>query len=106
QHTVIFARAGYTSENRTIEVASGSKFFLVFQLEQLTGIAAVRCERVGSHVFVDDKDAGKLTPAQISVDKAGSHTFLVRKQGYLEETSTANLQAGQVFHFAQIGRAS
>ncbi len=34
------------------------------------------------------------------MDKPGSHTFLVKKQGYLEETSTASLQAGQIFHFA------
>ena len=100
QHTVIVARAGYTSETRTIDLASGSKSFLVVQLAQLTATAAVSSDPVGAQIFVDGKDTGKLTPAQISVDKAGSHTFLVRKQGYLEETSTANLQAGQVFHFA------
>ncbi len=46
------------------------------------------------------KTPGELLRSQIPVDKPGSHTFLVRKQGYLEETSTANLQAGQIFHFA------
>src|SRR6202040_3909332 len=100
QHTVIVARAGYTSETRTIDVASGSKSFLVVQLAQLTATAAVSSDPAGAQIFVDGKDTGKLTPAQISVDKAGSHTFLVRKQGFQEETSTPNLQAGQVFRFA------
>jgi serine/threonine-protein kinase len=100
QHTVMVARAGYTPETRTIDVASGSKSFLVVQLAQLTATATVSSEPAGAQIFIDGKDTGKLTPAQISVDKPGSHTFLVRKQGYLEETSTANLQAGQVFHFA------
>jgi hypothetical protein len=94
------ARAGYTPETRTIDVASGSKSSLVVQLAQLTATATVSSEPAGAQIFIDGKDTGKLTPAQISVDKPGSHTFLVRKQGYLEETSTANLQAGQVFHFA------
>ena len=100
QHTVMVARAGYTPETRTIDVASGSKSFLVVQLAQLTATATVSSEPAGAQIFIDGKDTGKVTPAQISVDKPGSHTFLVRKQGYLEETSSANLQPGQVFHFA------
>jgi hypothetical protein len=100
QHTVMVARAGYTPETRTIDVASGSKSFLVVQLAQLTATASVSSEPAGAQIFIDGKDTGKVTPAQISVDKPGSHTFLVRKQGYLEETSSANLQAGQAFHFA------
>jgi serine/threonine protein kinase len=100
QHTVMVARAGYTPETRTIDVASGSKSFLVVQLAQLTATATVSSEPAGAQIFIDGKDTGKVTPAQISVDKPGSHTFLIRKQGYLEETSSANLQPGQVFHFA------
>ena len=100
QHSVTVARAGYAPETRTIEVASGSKSFLVVQLAQLAAMAAITSQPAGAQIFVDGKDTHKITPAQISVDKAGSHTFLIRKQGYLEETSTANLQAGQVFHFA------
>ena len=100
QHSVTVARAGYAPETRTIEVASGSKSFLVVQLAQLAAMAAITSQPAGAQIFVDGKDTHKITPAQVSVDKAGSHTFLIRKQGYLEETSTANLQAGQVFHFA------
>jgi serine/threonine protein kinase len=100
QHTVTVARAGYSPETRTIDVASGSKSFLVVQLAQLTAMVAVSSEPAGAQIFVDGKDTGRITPAQVSVDKPGSHTFLVRRQGYLEETSTANLQAGQVFHFS------
>ncbi len=36
----------------------------------------------------------------MAVDKPGSHTLLVRKQGYLDETTTANLQSGQTFHYS------
>ena len=94
------SRAGYAPESRTIEVASGSKSFLVIQLAQLTAAAAITSQPAGAQIFIDGKDTGRVTPAQIPVEKPGSHTFLIRKQGFLEETSTANLQAGQVFHFA------
>jgi len=105
QHTVSISRPGYTPENRTIDVASGSKSFLVVQLAQLAAAVSVASEPAGAAVFIDGKDTGRVTPAQISVDKPGSHTLLVRKQGYLEETTTVNLQAGQAFHLAPTLRA-
>jgi eukaryotic-like serine/threonine-protein kinase len=99
-HSVSVSKPGYAAENRTIDVASASKSFLVVQLAQITATAAVASTPAGATVFVDGKDSGRLTPAQIPVDKPGSHTFLVRKQGYLEEATTVNLQAGQTYHFA------
>jgi serine/threonine protein kinase len=100
QHNVTITRAGYSTESRTIDVASGSKSFLVVQLAQVTAILAASSEPAGAQLFMDGRDTGRLTPAQILVDKPGTHTFLVRKQGYLEETATASLQPGQIFHFA------
>jgi hypothetical protein len=105
QHSVTVSRPGYSSETRTIDVASNSKLFLVVQLAQLTATVAVSSEPAGAAVFLDGRDTGRVTPAQIPVDKPGSHTVLVRKQGYLEETTTANLQAGQSFRFAPTLRA-
>jgi serine/threonine protein kinase len=105
QHSVTVARAGYAPETRTIDVASGSKSFLVIQLAQLTAAAAIASQPAGAQIFLDGKDTGRVTPAQISVDKPGPHTFLIKKQGYLEETSSASVQAGQVFHFAPTLRA-
>jgi hypothetical protein len=105
QHSVTVARAGYAPETRTIDVASGSKSFLVIQLAQLSAAAAITSQPVGAEIFVDGKDTGRVTPSQISVDKPGPHSFAVRKQGYLEETSSASLQAGQIFHFAPTLRA-
>jgi eukaryotic-like serine/threonine-protein kinase len=105
QHSVTVSRAGYAPETRTIDVASGSKSFLVIQLAQLMAGAAITSQPAGAQIFVDGKDTGRVTPAQVSVDKAGSHTFLVKKQGYLDETSTTSLQAGQVYHFAPTLRA-
>jgi serine/threonine protein kinase len=99
EHTVTLSKAGYGPENRALTVASGSKLFLVVQLAQLAATVTVSSVPPGAQILMDDKDTGRVTPAQITADKPGNHVFMVRKQGYLDETTTANLQPGQTFHF-------
>ena len=65
----------------------------------------VTSEPAGAKVYLDGKDMGKPTPIQINVDKPGNHTILVRKDGYLDETSALNLQAGQSYRFTPSLRA-
>jgi len=100
QHTITVSKSGFAPENRTIDVTSGSKSVLVVQLAALTASVSVAGEPAGASILIDGKDSGRVTPAQISVEKPGNHTLTVKKQGYLEETTTANLQVGQIFHFA------
>jgi serine/threonine-protein kinase len=100
QHSVTVSKAGYGSETRTIEVASASKSVLVIQLAQLAAQFSITSDPPGAAIILDGKDTGHLTPMQLAVDKPGSHTLLVRKVGYLDETTTANLQSGQTFHYA------
>jgi eukaryotic-like serine/threonine-protein kinase len=99
-HTVRVSKPGYSSETRTIEVASNSKSFLVVQLAQVSATAIVSSEPAGAAVFMDGKDTGRATPVQLSVDKPGTHTFTLKKQGYLEENTTATLQSAQTFRFS------
>jgi hypothetical protein len=82
-HTVRVSKPGYSSESRTIEVASNGKSFLVVQLAQASATALVSSEPPGAAVFMDGRDTGRVTPAQLSVDKPGTHTFTLKKQGYL-----------------------
>jgi serine/threonine protein kinase len=99
-HTVKVSKPGYSSETRTIEVASNSKSFLIVQLAQVAATAVVSSEPGGAAVFMDGRDTGHVTPVQLSVDKPGTHTFTLKKQGYLEENTTATLQSAQIFHFS------
>jgi serine/threonine protein kinase len=94
QHSVTASKAGYSSDTRTFEVTSGSKSFVVTHLAQLMATLAVSSSPAGANVYVDGKDIGKLTPAQVSVDK-GSHVILVRKSGYLDETNSNQFTLGQ-----------
>ena len=105
QHTVTISKPGYASETRTIEVASSSKAFISVQLAPLTATVAINSDPAGAEVWMDGRDMGRATPAQIVVDKPGNHSFIFRKQGYLEETTTVNLQIGQITHVAPSLRA-
>ncbi len=105
QHIVSVNKLGYAPETRTIEVASGSKSFLVVQLAAVGATLSVNSEPSGAEVFVDGKDTGRVTPLQMQIDRPGNHAVLVRKPGYLEESVAASLQAGQTFQFAPELRA-
>jgi Protein kinase domain/PEGA domain len=98
-HSVVVSKAGYVSDTRSVEVSSGGKSFVVTHLTQLMATLAVSSSPAGANVFVDGKDIGKLTPAQVSVDK-GQHVVLVRKQGFLDETTNAQFTLGQTFSFS------
>ena len=100
QHTLTIVKPGYATDTRSIEVASGSRSFVSVQLAQLAATVSVTSEPAGAAIWMDGKDTGRVTPAQISVDKPGNHNFAFKKQGYLDETSSANLQVGQTFHLS------
>jgi serine/threonine-protein kinase len=101
QHTLTISKPGYAAETRTIDVGSGSKSFVSVQLAQLSATVSVSSEPAGAAIWIDGKDTGRVTPAQFSVDRAGNHSFVFKKQGYLDENATANLQIGQTFRLAQ-----
>ncbi|HYL12059.1 MAG TPA: serine/threonine-protein kinase [Terriglobales bacterium] len=102
QHSITISKVGYGSETRTLDVTSASKSFLVVHLTQLGATVAVTSEPAGASIYIDGKDTGRVTPAQIVVTQKGTHTLLVRKQGYLDETTSADLVLGQTFRFSPI----
>jgi serine/threonine-protein kinase len=105
QHNVTISKSGFATDSRTIEVASGSKSFLSVQLAPLTATVSIGSDPAGAEVWLDGKDTGKITPAQFAVDKAGTHSFMLKKQGYLDETASVNLQIGQISHLSPALRA-
>jgi hypothetical protein len=104
QHTVTVSKAGYSTDTRNVDVVSGSKSFIVSHLSQLMATLAVGSSPAGAAIFVDGKDSGKITPAQVSVDK-GQHEVLLRKSGFIDETTSAQFVLGQTFNFSPTLRA-
>jgi eukaryotic-like serine/threonine-protein kinase len=99
QHTLSISKPGFSSDTRAVEVASGGKAFVVSHLVQLVATLSVMSTPAGAHILIDGKDTGKLTPAQVSVDK-GQHVVLVRKSGYIDESTSAQFALAQTVNFS------
>jgi hypothetical protein len=100
QHTVTVSKPGFVTDTRTVDVGSGSRSAVSVQLAALAAAVSAHSDPAGAEIWMDGKDMGKVTPAQIQVDRPGNHTFVFKKQGYLDETASANLQVGQTFQLA------
>ncbi len=95
QHVVSATKAGYSSENRTVALSSGANSSLSIELNQMVAKLSVASTPAGAVILIDGKDTGKLTPAQFALDPPGAHTVVLRRYGYLEETSSIGTEAGQ-----------
>ena len=99
KHSITVSKSGYATDTRSVEVASGAKATATVHLSQMNATLIVKSDPPGANVYVDTKDVGTKTPAQISVGK-GQHLVLVRKEGYLDETMNAQFVLGQTFNFS------
>jgi len=99
KHFVSVSKSGYASEVRSLEVVSGGKTSLVFHLAPVNALVVVNSTPAGADITLDGKPTHKVTPAQFAVEK-GAHTLILKKQGYLDETTTADLGPGQNFQYA------
>lgn len=106
QHNVSVSKTGFKSATRTIEVAAGRSTPLVVALEASpTATVAVSSQPAGARIFIDDKDTGKVTPANLTID-AGEHRIVVRKDGYRDAaTGTPKLATGQTWAYAPLLQA-
>jgi serine/threonine-protein kinase len=100
RHTVYISKAGFMPETRMLDAVSGGKSAMSVHLEQLPSTVVFASAPSGASIVIDGKDTGHVTPSQIPLDKPGTHVFLIKKQGYLEETTTTTLAAGQTFHYS------
>jgi serine/threonine protein kinase len=103
-HVISVSKSGYTAEIRSIDVAAGGKSSLALRLAPITALVVVNSTPPGAQVVLDGKPTGRVTPAQFAVEN-GSHTILVRKQGYLDESVTADLGPAQNFQYSPALRA-
>jgi eukaryotic-like serine/threonine-protein kinase len=104
KHIISVNKSGYSSDIHSIEVASGGKLSLAIHLSPINALVVVSSTPPGAEITIDGKPTGRVTPAQFAVEK-GSHTVLLRKHGYLDETTTADLGPAQNFQFAPTLRA-
>jgi len=99
KHAVAFSKAGYITQTQTVEVAAGQALTIHAQLQTAVSTLAVSSDPAGAAILVDGKETGRLTPAQIAVDK-GEHKIVVRKQGFADASVTTSIAEGETFPFA------
>ena len=99
KHAVTFSKSGYITQNQTVEVAAGQALTVHAQLRTVVSTLAVSSDPAGGSILVDGKETGRLTPAQIAVEK-GEHKIVVRKAGFVDASVTTNLAEGETFSFA------
>jgi len=104
KHVVSVSKTGYSPDIRSIDVAGGSRSSLAIHLSPINALVVVSSTPAGANILLDGKPTGRVTPAQFALEK-GSHTILVRKAGYLDETVTADLGPAQNFPYAPVLRA-
>jgi len=99
KHSISVSKPGYSGDTRTVAVASGGKASVTARLTQLAATLSVTSTPAGAGIYIDGKNTSRATPAQISVDK-GRHVVLVRKSGYIDETTNAQFTIGQTVSFS------
>ena len=104
QHSITISKPGYVTDTRSIEVTSGNRATATVHLTQMLATLVVKSDPPGANIYIDGKDAGAKTPAQVSVNK-GQHVVLVRLSGYIDETMSAQFVLGQTFNFSPALRA-
>ncbi len=99
QHSITVSKAGYSTDTRTVNVTSGYRATAQVHLAQLMATLVVKSDPPGANIYVDGRDVGTKTPAQVSMDK-GQHVVLVRMAGYIDETMNGQFTLGQTFTFS------
>src|SRR5258708_15504971 len=104
KHIISTSKSGYSSEIRSVDVTAGSKTSLTLHLSPVNALMVVNSTPPGADVTLDGKPTRLVTPTRFAVEK-GSHTVLLRKPGYLDETVTADLGPAQNFQYSPVLRA-
>src|SRR5262249_17132850 len=99
-HKLLYSKEGFVTQSRSVGVFGGRSVALPVTLVPVAKIA-VTSNPSGANIFVDGKDTGAVSPAQVVVEK-GSHHVTVRKQGYKDVSTDASVAEGQTVNFTPV----
>ncbi len=92
-YSFAYRLAGYVDRTVAQAITADSKSVQV-TLQSNQATVQVVSQPAGAAIFVDDKDSGKVTPADVTVE-AGAHTFRLQKAGYRAVSTPLTLSAGE-----------
>jgi predicted Ser/Thr protein kinase len=100
-HTIVFSKAGYLQQTRSVDSVAARSIDVSAELTPAVSTIVVTSNPQGADVWVDGKDTGMNTPAQITVEK-GFHKVTVRKAGFKEASTEESLSEGQTLSFSPV----
>jgi predicted Ser/Thr protein kinase len=98
-HTIVFTKAGYLPQTRMVESVTGKSVEVPADLTPAVSTLVVTSNPQGASVWVDGKDSGMATPAQLTLEK-GPHHVTVKKAGFKEVSADETLSEGQTVSFS------
>lgn len=100
-HTIAFTKAGYLPRAQTAESVAGKNTQVFAELSPAVSTLVITSNPAGANIWLDGRDTGKTTPAQLTVEK-GPHRVVVRKAGFKDAAADENLAEGQTMSFSPI----
>jgi eukaryotic-like serine/threonine-protein kinase len=100
-HLVSFTKSGYLQQSRSVESVAGKSIAVTVELSQALSTIVVSSNPQGANIWLDGKDTGQVTPAQLTVEK-GVHRVVVRKAGFKDAAGDETLMEGQTVTFTPI----
>jgi serine/threonine-protein kinase len=100
-HMIVFTKPGYLPQSRMVESVTGKSVDVAADLTPAVSTLVVTSNPQGANVWIDGKDSGMVTPAQITVEK-GLHRVTVKKPGFKDASSDENLAEGQTLSFSPV----
>ena len=106
-HNVTVAKTGYATETRSVTVAARNRASVLVRLTPLRGALTITGSPLGASIFLDGRNTGKVTPADLVLDP-GQHSLTMRKAGYLDNATEFTVRTGDTLSYAptlkQLGR--
>ncbi|HEY3768246.1 MAG TPA: serine/threonine-protein kinase [Candidatus Angelobacter sp.] len=100
-HTLVFSKSGYLQQTRAVESVAAKSVDVSAELTPAVSTLVVTSNPQGANVWVDAKDSGLTTPAQLTVDK-GFHKVTVRKSGFKDASVEETVSEGQTMSFSPV----
>jgi serine/threonine-protein kinase len=100
-HTIVFSKSGYLQQTRSVDSVATKSIDVAAELTPAVSTIVVTSNPQGANVFVDGKDSGMTTPAQLTVDK-GFHKVTVRKLGFKDASTEDSVAEGQTMSFSPV----
>ena len=100
-HSIVFTKAGYLPQTRMVESITGKSVDVPAELTPAVSTLVVTSNPQGANVWIDGKDSGMTTPAQLTLEK-GPHHVTVKKAGFKDVATDETLSEGQTVSFSPI----